>query len=326
MDSVVAACSAGDGVEPDALVEKCRQIASTDPMPIWNNYYKPQSLPDIFHILDTHASSYLVAGGTDLLLEIQQEHRPPVDAMVDVTRIPDLNKLEIRSNRLFIGAAVPLKQITLSPLVLTHAQALAESTGLIGGPQVRAVGTLGGNVAHALPAGDGAISLLTLDATAEIATSEGCHEIPLIKLYKGPGESTLIPQKELIVGFYLPLTKPGQASAFARVMRPQGVALPIINMAIWVDVEERTCRDIRIAVGPAGPILRRVELVEAAVRGTSITDLDVSSLFPILHETVQFRSSALRATSEYRNHLVEVLLVQVMRTALDRAGKSKGKQ
>ncbi len=295
-------------------------------MPIWNSYLLPQSLNEAFHILDTHASSCLVAGGTDLLLEIQQEHRPPVDVMVDVTRIPELNLLEIRANRLFIGAAVPLKQITSSPLVINHAESLAEFTGLIGGPQVRGVGTLGGNVAHALPAGDGAIALLALDAMAEIATIEGVRKIPLIQLYKGPGKSTLIPRKELIVGFHIPLAKPGQSSAFARVMRPQGVALPVINMAIWVDVEEKTCQDIRIAVGPAGPILRRIELLEAAVRGSTISNLEVSSLFPILHEAVQFRTSALRATSEYRDHLVEVLLVQLMRTALERAGKSKVKQ
>ena len=174
MDSVVAACNAGDGVGPVEPVEKCRLITSTETMNNWNTYLLPQSLTEAFQLLESHANScYVVAGGTDLLLEIEQEHRPPVEALVDVTQIPELNKLEIRQERLFIGAAIPLKFVSSSPLVCQHAQALAKYTGQIGGPQVRAVGTLGGNVGHALPAGDGAISLLALDAMAEVALSTG---------------------------------------------------------------------------------------------------------------------------------------------------------
>jgi CO/xanthine dehydrogenase FAD-binding subunit len=288
-------------------------------MPIWNSYLLPNSLSEVFNILDTHASTSLVAGGTDLLLEIQQEHRSSVDVMVDVTRIPELNKLEIRGRRLFIGAAIPLKQVATSPLVIQHAEALSESTGQIGGPQVRAVGTLGGNVAHALPAGDGAISLLALDAVVEIATENGCREVPLIQLYKGPGQSTLLPRQELIVGFYISLAESGQASAFSRVMRPQGVALPVINMAIWADVQHGKLHDIRIAVGPAGPIPKRAVDVENAIRNCPVGSIRASDYYSILHETVKFRSSPLRASSDYRNHLVEVLFDRVLPTTLDRA-------
>jgi CO/xanthine dehydrogenase FAD-binding subunit len=292
-------------------------------MPIWKSYLLPQSLTDVFRILGATASASLVAGGTDLLLEIQQEHRPPVDIMIDVTRIPELNQLEIRGDRLFIGAAIPLKRVSSSPLVVKHALALSESTGQIGGPQVRAVGTLGGNVAHALPAGDGAISLLALNATVEVASADGCREVPLIDLYKGPGQSALIPGKQLIIGFYIPLLGRGQASAFSRVMRPQGVALPVINMAIWADVQDGKVHDIRIAVGPAGPIPKRAFEVENAIRNCPVEKLRPSDYFPVLHESVHFRSSPLRATSDYRNHLVEVLLERILPTALDRALTSR---
>ena len=267
-------------------------------------------------------SCQIVSGGTDLLLELQQEHRAPVETLIDVTRIPELNLIEVRGERLFIGAAVPLKQVTDSPLVRKHALALAESTGQIGGPQVRAVGTLGGNVGHALPAGDGAISLLALDAQAEVASVSSTRRVPISNLYKGVGISTLIPGKEIIVGFDVALQQPGQASAFSRVMRPQGVALSIINMAIWLEVQDKLISRSRLAVGPAGPVPRQAENVDAYLSGREFNLETLDQAKCILHDCIQFRSSPLRATSGYRDHLAGVLLERVLTTAYHRAQQS----
>ncbi len=145
------------------------------------------------------------------------------DALVDVNHIPDC-KFQLEGDNLN-WCAVPLT-ITESPLVIQNAQALSEATGLIGGPQFAIRPTLGGNVAHALPAGDGTISMLSLNAQADIASKEGIRRIPLGQLFNGPGQSTLDPCGELIVGFVIPACKPGEASSFKRVMRPQGVAYP----------------------------------------------------------------------------------------------------
>lgn len=329
MDSVVAACSAGDGVRPiDAPVEKCRQITSTDPMTNWNTYQIPTSLSQAFQLLNTYpTSSAVVAGGTDLLLDIQQERHASVEVLVDVTRIPELTCLEIRSNRLFVGAALPLKQVAASPLIQEHARALAESTGQIGGPQVRAVGTLGGNVGHALPAGDGAISLLALDAVAEVARVDGTSEVPLEKLYRGPGETALDRGKEIIVGFYIPLSQPGQASAFSRVMRPQGVALPVINMAVWLEVHGNQIIHSRVAVGPSGPVPKRASDVEISLCNQKLSRVTIENAYEALHGCIHFRSSPLRATAGYRDHLAEVLLDRVLRTAYQRAvASASGRQ
>jgi xanthine dehydrogenase FAD-binding subunit len=324
MDSVVVACNAGDGVGPDVEpVEKYRLITSTDPMPTWKNYLLPITLPQAFQFIQSHGTScQIVSGGTDLLLELQQEHRAPVETLIDVTRIPELNVIEIRAERLFIGAAVPLKQVTESPLVRQHALALSESTGQIGGPQVRAVGTLGGNVGHALPAGDGAISLLALDAQVEVASATGTRRVPLAQLYKGVGVSTLEPGKEIIVGFDVTLQHPGQASAFSRVMRPQGVALSIINMAIWLEVLDHHIIKSRLAVGPAGPVPKQAQNVDSFLAGKELSAETLDKAKCILHDCVQFRSSPLRATSGYRDHLAEVLLERVLTTAFARAQQS----
>jgi len=289
-------------------------------MPTWKNYLLPESLPQALQLFYSHGPDCLiVSGGTDLLLEIQQEHRSPVATLIDVTRIPELNAIEVRGDRLFIGAGVPLKLVSTSALVLQHAQALAESTGQIGGPQVRAVGTLGGNVGHALPAGDGAISLLALDAQAEVASAQGSRRVPILQLYKGPGVSTLQPGSEIIVGFDVALQQPGQASSFSRVMRPQGVALPVINMASWLEAQDGYITRCRLAVGPAGPVPRRAHPVEEFLAGKTITADTLAEARRVLHTCIQFRSSSLRATSLYRDHLAEVLLERVLTTAMDRA-------
>lgn len=259
-----------------------------------------------------------------MLLEIQQGHSPPVNTLIDVTRLPELTGIEIRGDRLFIGAAVALKNVSTSPLVLEHAHALAESTGQIGGPQVRAVGTLGGNVGHALPAGDGAISLLALDARAEVATRKGWKEVPLGELYKGPGETALIPGEEVITGFYVNISKAGEASAFSRIMRPQGVALPVLNLAGWVSVQDNQIRSARIAIGPSGPTPKRAIDVENTILGMGSDSIDYQKLFNVLHDTVKFRSSPLRASSTYRDQLAEVLLQRVLHACIQRAKENRG--
>ncbi len=119
-------------------------------MPIWKNYYVAKDPKDALDALaGSSGPARLIAGGTDLLLELQQGLRPPVDTLVDINAIPEMRALDVRDGQLYIGSAVPLNDIVASPLVQMHAQALIEAASLIGGPQVRNTATLGGNVGHA---------------------------------------------------------------------------------------------------------------------------------------------------------------------------------
>jgi CO/xanthine dehydrogenase FAD-binding subunit len=192
---------------------------------------------------------------------------------------------------------------------------LVEACVLIAGPQVRNVATLGGNVAHALPAADGTIALLALDAAVEIASLAGDRRVPLSDLFLGPGKSALKHGEELLIGFYLPLCKKGQASCFKRVMRPQGVALPIINVAVWLEREGDTIKDVRIAVGPGGPTPWRAREAEKVLIGKSIKDEAFNAALEALLAHVGFRSSARRASADYRRHLVGALFKDTLDTA-----------
>ena len=284
------------------------------------NYHLAQTIDDALRTLvSAPGEACIIGGGTDLLLDLQQGRHPPVHTLVDVTQIPALTTLEIRDDELFIGAGVPHRKIAASPLVREHARALAKACGLIGGPQVRNTATLGGNVAHALPAADGTIALMTLDARAIIERLDGQRTVPLGELFLGPGKSALA-KDELLVGFRVSLRNPGDASAFKRVMRPQGVAIAILNLGAWLRREGNHIADVRIAVGPSGPVPRRMTTAEDVLRGQPLDDASLQRAYQAILLEANFRTSRHRATKEYRRHVVGVLLRDVLHAAFADAG------
>ncbi|MFZ5921823.1 MAG: FAD binding domain-containing protein [Chloroflexota bacterium] len=289
-------------------------------MNLWQQYVCPASVSEAVQALTSAPGAALpLAGGTDLMLDLQQGRHPPVHTIVDLTGITEMTALELRGDELFIGAARPLTRIARDPLAVRHARALVEACDLIAGPQVRNVATLGGNAAHALPAADGTIALTALGAEVEIANPAGTRRIPFTALFLGPGESALEHGEDLIVGFYLPLTTYHQASAFKRIMRPQGVALPILNLACRLERDGGTIADLRIAVGPGGPTPFRATEAESALRGKPFDAATLSDALDALLKQAKFRTSAQRATAEYRYHLVGGLLKDTLETAWERA-------
>ncbi len=290
-------------------------------MNLWQEYLRPTNLSQALKAFaEAPGPALPIAGGTDLMLDLEQGRHSPVHTLVDVTGIKEMLALEIRDDRLFVGAGLSVNRIGLDPLVGQHAQALVEAGILIAGPQVRNVATLGGNVAHALPAADGTIALLALNAEAEIAGLSGTRRIPLSELFLGPGKSSLKHGEELLVGFYLPLSKKGQASCFKRIMRPQGVALPIINLAIWLERVDDTVKQIRIAVGPGAPTPWRATEAEKLMAGKPMNAETIDTALEVLLTQVGFRSSARRASADYRRHIVDGLFRDTLQAAWTRAG------
>ena len=289
-------------------------------MNLWQEYLRPTNLSQALQAFSEAPRPILpIAGGTDLLLDLEQGRHAPVHTLLDVTSIQEMTALEVRGDELFVGAAVPVNRIVHDPLVITHAQALTEACNLIAGPQVRNVATLGGNVAHALPAADGTIALLALNAQAEVAGITGTRRVPFKELFLGPGKSSLKHGEELLVGFYLRLSQPGQASCFKRIMRPQGVALPIINLAVWLERTEDLISQVCLAVGPGGPTPWRGTEVETALIGKPLNEEIRNAAIEALLAQVGFRSSPRRAAADYRRHIVTGLFKDVLETAWLRA-------
>ncbi len=289
-------------------------------MNLWQEYKRPASITEAIQALTTASGPVMpIAGGTDLLLDLKQGRHAPVHTLIDLTFVPEMSLLELRGDELYIGAAVPVNRVALDPLTGAHAQALVEACNLIAGPQVRNTATLGGNVAHALPAADGTIALTALEAQAEVASSAGTRRMPFTSLFLGPGKSAINKSSEIIVGFYLKQTKTGQASCFKRIMRPQGVALPILNCAVWLEREGDIVKDIHIAVGPGSSTPFRATEAEATLRGQAVNSDALNRTIVSLLGQAKFRTSARRASADYRKHIVGGLFSDVFETAWKRA-------
>lgn len=294
-------------------------------MTFWDHYYLPVTVDEALARLADNSGraggARVVAGGTDLLLELQQGRKPRLTALVDVTRIPEMTVIVVNGDLIEVGAAVTHTAIVASAVLAQHATSLVESCGVIGGPQVRNVATLGGNVAHALPAGDGTLSLVALDAEAEIATANGREWRPVHSLFRGPGKSALDLTRELIVRFRVRAARAeqGEASAFKRIMRPQGVALPILGLAAWVAVADGRVRAARLALGPAGPVPLRAERAEAVLSGRALDNAVLDEVVEALWAEAPLRTSPHRATADYRREMVAVLAGRALRLAVHRA-------
>lgn len=289
-------------------------------MTLWHEFRQPTSLDEAIEDLREAPKPVVpIAGGTDLLLDIRQGRHERPQTLIDLTCVPEMNVIEIRTDFIFIGAVVSINKLTSHPLVHKNARALIEACSLIGGPQVRNTATLGGNVAHALPAADGTIALLALDAQAEIANHNGLRKVPFVDLFLGPGISSIDKTSELISGFYFQRQTDQQASAFKRIMRPQGVALPILNCAIWLERDRDQIIDVRIAVGPGGPTPFRATQAEEALRGKVYSEDVISNAITALVTQAKFRTSRYRATEVYRRHIVKDLFIDTFNEAWSRA-------
>lgn len=288
-------------------------------MNLWNKYHLANSIEDaLTAVQNTAGTTRFVAGGTDLLLDLRQGRHEALDTLVDVSGISELNTVEIRDGNLFIGAAAPLACVIGNEIVQTQAHAICEACSLIGGPQVRNVATLGGNVGHALPAGDGSIALLASGAQVEVVNRAGKQLLELERVYAGPGRS-ILRNDDLMIGFWLKPENPGEGSVFQRIMRPQGVAIAILNMAVWVRCLDDQILDARIALGPAGPTPFRARMTEAVLRNKVYTAAVQEQAIEAIREEARFRTSPHRATSAYRSHMVSILLKHTLGKALERA-------
>lgn len=299
-------------------------------MKMWEHYHTPRSIDEALELLAQYAGrARVIAGGTDLLVDMRAAASNPAlaeppaihHALVDITCIPELCTIEDDGDSIVIGAGVTHTQIVASPLVQQYATCLVESCGVVGGPQVRNVATLGGNVAHALPAGDGTTSLIALDADVEIIKGGERRWVDIGEMFVATGRSLVDPHRDLLLRFRFKKCGAGEATAFSRIMRPQGVALPILGCAVWVKLNaDRTHYEaVRVCLAPVAPTPTRAREVESALAGMPVGGDAIQKAIAVADETLQPRTSKYRATAEYREEMMGVLLRRTLSAAVERA-------
>jgi carbon-monoxide dehydrogenase medium subunit len=287
----------------------------------WKHYHVPDTVDAAIALLERYdGDALVVGGGTDLLLDIAQGRAQAPEAMVDPTRIPGLDGIGREDGFIVIGCGATHSAITRSRDIVEHGTCLAESCGVIGGPQVRNVATLAGNIAHALPAGDGTIGLLTLAGEIETADAGGRRWMPLADAFLGPGRSAIDHHRSLLTRMRFRPAGTSEGSAFFRVMRPQGVALPMISMAAWLQFgADGTVAAARVAIAPAGP----VPCLSAAAGAVIVGKAPSASRFALAAEAaleaISLRDSKHRASRAYREDMVRGHLPRVLAVAAERA-------
>jgi len=284
---------------------------------MWQEYLFPSSVEEALTMLaEREGRARLVAGGTDLIIQLTEGQRS-ANCLVDITRIPELDKITLEDGMIVLGANVTHRQAAESPLIRERATVLAEACRAMGSLQIRNVGTLGGNVVNAMPAADGSLALLALEAEAEIAHGTGRVWVPLQDLFAGPGVSRVDSTREMLTAFRFQALSERQGSALERIARRRALALPILICAVVVTLNEdsQAFDSARIALGPVAPVPFRTSQAEESLRGAPIGRETMARAGEIAMQESQPRSSLLRASKEYREEVIKVLV----RRGLERA-------
>ncbi len=287
----------------------------------WNQYYAPDTVAAALDILQRFdGQARVIGGGTDLLVETRRGLRRPFEAIVDATRIEGLGTISEDGDYIVIGCGVTHTSIVNDPRIRRFGQCLAESCGVIGGPQVRNTGTLAGNVAHALPAGDGTIGLMALGGEVEISSADGTRWVPARDTFAGPGRSKIDRHREILTRLRFLRLAEDEGSAFHRVMRPQGLCLPIISMAARLRLDGDTVAAASISMGPVGPVPWFAEPVADVLIGKEASTETFAEAASVALDNVSLRASKYRATESYREEMIRTWLPQILATAARRAG------
>lgn len=289
------------------------------------NYHTPTTVEEAIAVLHSYdGQARVVGGGTDLLVETRRGLRRPFAAVVDTSRIEGLGDIRREQETIVIGCGVTHTEIVNSEIINRYGTCLAESCGVIGGPQVRNVGTLAGNVAHALPAGDGTIGLLALGGEVEVASRDGTRWMAAKDTFKGPGRSVIDRHREVLTRLRFMPTGVREGSAFHRVMRPQGLCLPIISMAARLRIsDDNTIVAASIGMGPVGPVPWFAEPVCAMLAGGPANAERYAKAAEVALENVELRASKYRATREYRETMIRTYLPIILARAVERAGAAR---
>jgi CO/xanthine dehydrogenase FAD-binding subunit len=277
----------------------------------------PVHLPDtvdaaVGHLADDPASTVL-AGGTDLMVEVNEGHRRPERTVVVVNRIPELRSWRRAEASVTIGAAVSYREIERGPLAAL-VPALAEASRTVGSPQIRNAGTLGGNLGTCSPAGDGLPVLAALDATVELASSSSRRSMAVSDFMVGPKRTALEPG-ELIVAITVPLVEGWQG--YAKVGVRNAMVIAVASACVVLDrVNERAA----IALGSVGPTILRCPRAEdrlgAALDWSTLTvDDDELAIVASLVSSESRPITDHRSTDDYRRHAVGVLARRLVQRA-----------
>ena len=311
------------------------------------DYCYPISIEEaLAHLEADRGAARIIAGGTDVLPDMRKGRIGP-RCLVDVTRIPGLDQIEVGEEFVTVGAAVTFAALAEHAFLRERVHALVDAARSVGAAAIQNAATWVGNIVQAMPAADGAIIALALDAEARIVDRAGSRWRPVESLFEGPGVSAVDPTSQIVthVRFPRPGLNGSTGTAWRRIGRRSALVLPILNCAVQVCLDphpgplpprerelaqdphpsllpgrerERIVR-AAIALGPVAPRPIRARKAEDYLIGRPPTEETFAEAGRIAQGEANPRTSVMRASREYRLGIIPVMVSEALDNAAARA-------
>jgi xanthine dehydrogenase iron-sulfur cluster and FAD-binding subunit A len=284
---------------------------------MWHEYINATTIDEVLQILkDKGARARIVAGGTDLILELERGVRKGIDTLIDVTRIPDLDQITIdEDDVIHLGPLVTHNHCVASKLIRERAYPLARAAWEVGAPQIRNRGTISGNLITASPANDTITPLIALDASVTLKSATSTRTIALKDFYLGVRKIDMQPD-EMLVDISFPALKDTARGTFIKLALRRAQAISIVDVAVVLDLDSDSVKSASIALGSVAPTIVRASEAEKYLEGKQLTD-------EVITEAARLTMNAskpiddIRGSAAYRLEMVRVCTLRGLKSIRD---------
>lgn len=283
--------------------------------------YQAQSVQDAVALRVAHPQAQIIAGGSDVLVQMREGKRAGAE-LISIYGLDELRGVTMEEDgTLRIGSLTSFSHITRDPLIQQHMLVLGEAVDQVGGPQIRNIGTIGGNTCNGVTSADSASTLFAYDAVIELTGPEGVRHVPIQDFYIRAGQVDIRPG-EIQTGILISRESYADTHGFY-IKYAMRNAMDIATLGTSVNVrlsaDKRTVERARVAFGVAGPVPLRAKTAEALAAGKPLTADLAEEFAKAVKEDIHPRDSW-RAAKDFRMHIAVECAKRAFREAVKRAG------
>jgi CO/xanthine dehydrogenase FAD-binding subunit len=262
-----------------------------------------------------------ICGGTDLIVKMKAGKLRPA-TWIDISKLKELRSIEEREEEIYIGAATTYRALEFSPAIKRELPCLHQAVLEVGSPQIRALGTLGGNFANASPAGDGIPPFFAMAGQVVLTGPQGERTVAAESFFRGPGRTILAPG-EVIQGFRVPRWAHHRA-AFLKLGPRKSLSIAKVSLAIALQIQDGVIRNPRLGLGAVAPTVIRGLKAEKFLEGKAPKSEVYEEAARLTRQEVM-PISDFRSTAEYRREMSGTLVARALATLCgDAAPRSRG--